>query len=1142
MITKMLLYPTYHRYIETGGRSDTPLSMIVQEPTYLTDVIEFILRRKISAKPVKTIEELVAEHGENFKTYYPEHSFWYDKYTNVNRYPDDPAKTLAAKFELESLLKNIHKVEHRDILTPVVAQLEGLDEPDITKFVSRNMSVETYNMNGTIYNFPGSFDTIFDALKATEACRIIMYHDNVRGRVLSKVSNIFDDTSYEQATEYKKKDKLTKINRLIVMPFWRVESGSMAFGYITEKIVMGQRFPNIEIRFEDLRGVQGENIRTEFMKCIHQSSSPIASEFSSMSFNISDLEMRLRGISPIYLKALATKLSLPESPFSKIIYAEGYMGADNTKILSSDLVTMETRAVVTFTAKEDIVVRSKSGMSEILSLVGILVGMRAEPIRMFGVEIASEIEYKKPVKDTTDKKTSMKILDKTVSPNIIREAIFFDPRFNKVCNKRDGDIEWVRTIEEADEKFGRGNHQIFPSEEDVQRLLGKYEFPDYEEEKIFIKRVYKFADDEDTEYILGPRPIPREDKDESYADNNYAFVLGYYPCVGSRKAKEKSSDYIMDETKIEIPDGRGAYVQTEVFESLSPNIVRKGVTESRHGVLLAAARAAGLSTKLEDLITGFTRDVSENTQAYYTLCRSQFSNSSIAEFAETFSFDMFNFIDSRYYINAVSKYIGVNVVVFTYDAPKMDYQPYVSYEFPVGSSTDNPIDKLNLTPEYENRTVILLRRKFKSLPDQYDYLADQTGGMFNTKNVIGFLRKRITLASIRADSVMNRLDIIPEYEMFSTRSVVKYLVTDTRGAIVGGVFEREGVQYPVLSTISRAPVLGSAQIKSFSEFLLLPRPSLKTLAESEPFSKIPINSLGVTKFVNKQYVTSVYYVYKGVGYYVLCKPHKLSNQTQYPLIETPDPYINNVFRENRKNLSLHIKDTSIMKILVSLIFQVARMEILEGRNINVVLKQDLFDLSETDRLTLLREIYDLNGMLPEKPTESLSSRGEIIRRFFTSGGLVAYSGEMFARLQAQINIMKITIPTMNLKTYKDNLYHIYDMYEDAFSLTVTSDTICLLSEEQYNIWAAKALSKTTFGTLQHSLSPEMLNDSSNIICVYGARERGLWVAKNGDSGVKISISDTTSDNIPHIMYAKHRKINITSNSDPSKYAELRRML
>lgn len=1135
----MLLYPTYRRYIEiTGG---TPLSMLVQEPTYLTDIIEFILRRKISSKPVRTIEELVVEYGRNFNVYYPEYSFWYDKYTNVTKYPNDPSKTLAAKLELDSLLKNIHQVEHRDILTPIIAELDNLDEPEITKFISRNMSVESYNMNGIIYNFPGSFDTIFDALKTTEACRIIMYHDNVRGRVLSKVSNLFDDTSYEQATEYRKKEKLTKIHRLIVMPFWRVESGSMAFGYITEKIVVGQRFPNIEIRFEDLRGVQGENIRSEFMKCIHQPSSVIALEFSRMSFNVSDLEMRLRGISPIYIKALATKLSLPDSPFSKIIHAEGYMGADNTKILSSDLVNGETRAMIIFTAKEEIVVRSKTGMSEILSLVGTLVGMRSEPVKMFGVEIASEIEYRKPVKETTDKKTTMKILDKTVSPNIIREAIFFDPRFNKVCNKRDGDIEWVRTEEEADEKFGKGNHQIFPSEEDIERLRGMYEFPDYDEEKIYIKRVYKFEDD-DTEYILGPRLIPREDKDESYADNNYAFVLGYYPCVGSRKAKEKSSDYLMDETKIEIPDGRGAYVQTGVFESLATNIIRRGVTESRHGVLLAAARAAGMNTKLEDLITGFTRDVSENIQVYYTLCRSQFSNSSIREFAETFSFDMFNFIDSRYYINAVSKYIGVNVVVFTYDAPKMDYQPYVSYEFPVGSSTDNPIDKLNLSPEYEKRTVILLRRKFKSLPDQYDYLADQNGGLFNTNNVIRFLRKRITLASIRADSVMNRLDIIPEYGMFSTRSVVKFLVTDTRGAVVGGVFERDGVQYPVLSTISRAPVLGSAQIKSFSDFLLLPRPSLKTLTESEPFSMIPINSLGVTKFVNKQYVTSVYYVYQGVGYYVLCKPHKLSGNVQYPLIETPDPYINNTFRENRKNLSLHIKDTLIMKILISLILQVARMEILEGRDVNVVLKQDLFDLSETDRLTLLREIYDLNGMLPEKPTESLSSRGEIIKRFFTPGGLAAYSGEMFARLQAQINIMKMTIPTMNLKTYKDNLYQLYNIYDDAFSLTVTSDTICLLSEEQYNVWAAKALSKTTFGTLQHTLSPEMLNDSSNIICVYGARERGLWVAKNGDSGVKISISDTTPDNLPHVMYSKHRKINITSNSDPSKYAELRRML
>lgn len=1140
-----------------------PLGMFVQEPTYLTDIVEFILRRKISEKPVKTVEELIKEHGQNFKTYYPDYTFWYERYMALEKDPNN----LPARMELEGLLKNVHRPEHRDILTPIMTEINAIDETDVVRFLSRNMSVERYNMNGIIYNFPGSFDTIFDALRVTDACRIIMYHDNVRGRVLSKVSNLFDDTSYDQASEYRKKDRLTKIHRLIVMPFWRVEGGVMAFGYITEKIVMGQRFPNIEFRFEDLKGVEGENVRAEFMKCIHQPGSIIASQFSQMNFHVTDLEMRLRGISPIFLKALATKLSLPDSPFSRIICAEGYMGADNTKIISNDLSgSSEDRAIVTFTAKDDIVARCRTGLAEIISLLGVLVGMRAAPVSLFGVEITSEVEYRKPVKETTDKKTTMKILDKTVSPHIIREAVFFDPRFNKVCNKRDGDIEWARTREEADQRFGKDNHQIFPSQEDVDRLMGKFEFPDYDEEKIYIKKIYKF-DDDDVEYVLGPRPIPREDKDESYADSNYAFILGYYPCVGSRKTKEKDSDYLMDETKIEIPDGRGAYVQEGFFDQLVkgpvkmsallseedapmepflPTVIRKGVTESRHGLLLASARAAGLSTKLDELIDSFTKDVSENTQAYYAACRPQFSNSSEAEFAQTFSFDMFNFLDSRYYINAVSRFVGVNIVVFTYDSPKMDYQPYVSYEFPAGSSTDNPIDKLNLTAQFENRTVILLRRKFKSLPDQYDYLAvrerKRDSGLFNTRRVIKFLRERITLASIRADSIVNRLDVIPEYGMFSTNSTVKFLVTDTRGSVVGGVFEREGVAYPVLSTISRAPVIGGAQIKTFAEFLLTPRPSLETLSGKDPFDKLKISALGVTRFVNKKYVTSVYYLYQGVGYYVLCKPQKLSGETSYPLVETPDPYINNVFREDRKNLSLHIRDASIMKILVSVLLQAARIEILEGRDVELVMKQDLMDLTDADRMTLLREIYELNGMLPENPCTSLSSRGEILKKFFVRGGLAAYSEEMMQRLRAQISLMKMIIPTMNLREFRGNLYQIYDIYTDLFSLTVTSDTICLMGEEQYNVWSTKALSKTSFGTLQHAISPEMLNDTSNIICVYGGRERGLWVAKNGDTGVKISISDHASDNLPHMTYSKHRKMNITSNGDPTKYAELRRML
>jgi hypothetical protein len=318
--------------------------MLIQEPTYLTDIIEFILRRRVIDKPVKTVEELVGEYGQDFKTYYPDYAFWYDKYKNIEQNLKDPERLISSRLELETLLKNIHQVDHRDILTPIIAELDKLQEDDISKFISRNMSVESYNMNGTIYNYPGSFGSIFDALKVTESCRLIVYHDNVRGGVLSKVSNLFDDMSYDQAAEYRRKDRLTKIHRLIVMPFWKTEGGTMAFGYITEKIVPGQRFPNIEFRFEDLKGVQGENIRTEFMRSIHQPTSLLATEFAKMKFNITDLEMRLRGISPIFLKAIGTKLSLPGSPFSKIIHAEGELQAAEKLVQASQIISTSPAA------------------------------------------------------------------------------------------------------------------------------------------------------------------------------------------------------------------------------------------------------------------------------------------------------------------------------------------------------------------------------------------------------------------------------------------------------------------------------------------------------------------------------------------------------------------------------------------------------------------------------------------------------------------------------------------------------------------------------------------------------------------------------------------------------------------------------
>jgi len=1139
------------------------------------------------------------QKNEFLETHFPEFQNWFESFLSgeavwlnaVKREFENPQLVDTRKAIVEYLLENDY-----------VAKI-----PEIAQEIMDHFKVRRYKMRASLR---GSIDNLFDSLNVTDKCRQLVLVKPLENKIFYKLSNRFGERMTKIHAQRSLIDipaRKNKLNNYIGMTFTKNKSSNKVVTVLVEERLPKTSFdqPTLEVIFENLEDADGEVVLKYFLETVSDITprgKMLKDTLQKLQFDVFDVELITRSYNKNYIRQCLMDLTM-EPALRPILFSESSYRIDDQRFCLRSL-TGNVRARVEFTEKT-ILFSSTKDIFDIFDLISLLIAHTSkfpvidtfEPLEKWAdkVEVLAESRYELDIIEIRD------------GERVLRKARFFESVYSKVCNKPENLPVFGEKLDITDPDLV---FDYFPPERLIKKLeaTGQYEFPRYRTQRIPIQLFYgsatkgKKADSKVR--VLGRRSIPRERRDELASGDNLAHILGYFPCIVTMKQSEfqkhkkevldqmmgsnmedddeegeasSADNYIYDESKDEIPLGRRAKTQMYFFDGLKSkvtnDILRMGVEEGTTSLFQAVSRAVGRSTDPDYSLVNLIANLSSSPQLLHAAA-AQFPDSKPEEIKLNLATSTVTFMDSKYFANMIGEYFGVNVVVFQYSTVGNSLE-YAHYECPAGTVPPNIFEQLN----GQRPTVVLLRRKYQSIPDQYDILVEvdpiqrMDTTLFPTELVKNFLKTKITFIDFSPEIVdggktVRVKNLAAEHFQMVENSKLreKFQVIDSTGARIATVFVTRDVLYPMVHSYPLSPSVGLQTI-TFRDFLEIPRPSIEVIFKD--LEIMVFSGVGYTRTSTESYITSVMFQ----DLILLCQPTLLNNDLKMLLgnaieIETPDPYISRQFAvgEDPQTILLKRKFSDVVTLFL---LQVLFIETLERfvvkntyetrsyrewrrtlftmeRNSRV---PDAESVSETKLLGIVGEIKSLMGEIPTSPIATLSRLPQL-RGFFTNDGSIrCYSEEMMEKLDAQLVLYERVIPHLGIQVRVPRLvYRILGVYESLATLSQSPDSITGMGTRMTNDyvhWQEECKTSFENTNIYENVYKIFFNVSKDepVIGFHGREGTGLWVIqanpKQQEETPRYPILNNT---LPQIVYSKEREFNVFLPETPDNVLRMKRIM
>lgn len=1086
----------------------------------------------------------------------------------------------------------------------------------VTEELLKNFKVRKYKIRG---KFSGSIENLYDSLNITDRCRQIALVKPLENTVHYKLSNKFGDRvtkAHSQRSIVDIPSRKNRINNYIGMTFSKNKgSGKVVTVFVEERVPRtSYDEPVLEVIFENLEDADGEVVMRSFLQTfstVTERGRQMRNEVAGLRFDVFDVELYTDVYRSEFVTQVFVDLSGKEA-LRPILFSETSTRVDDQRFCLRDL-SGKVRARVDVQEKQ-VVFSSSKDLFEVFNLASLFLAysLPMEQIDILGLGIGTPKRTIRTV-ETQDRRFEMDVVEIKNGERVLRKAWFFDSVFNKVCNKPEN----VPTFGESIVKDSPGlKLDFFPPEALIRRLVegGQYEFPRYRLQRIPIQTFYgEVTKGKKTEKVkvLGKRRIPRDRRDEMATSENMAYIFGYFPCVVTMKKSEyeenvtgevmeemmeeeedveeeesgkPDGEHIYNETKDEIPFGRLGRTQLNFFDTLrsvdtESEILRTGVPEGPISLFAAAniASGGGREKNIEALV-----DSIQSNPLVLQAGISQFPDSKLSEIQEFVVRATSEFMDSRYLVNIIGEFMGHNIIVMEYNEEgKGTTLDYASYECPLGTIPPNIFEQLNM----DRRTVILLRRRYQTIFDQYDFLIERhlttrdVTTTFDTSRIKEFLRSRVTFVDMNPDVLTrglntNIVDLSRKHFTITPDDPLKEIaqVIDSTGSRVGTLFKTENADYPVMHVNPLTPSSGLPVI-GFVDLLTVPRPSIKTI--SLDLGILEFDGLGRTTTNGLNFVTSVLVE----GLIFLCIPEEIDGTLQKLFeksvdVETPDPYIYRQFAKNAPPETLLLK-TRFLEIIAGVVLHIAFVEMLEryvekntfdrpsfrewrktflvGDKTNV---PDSETVPSTAVLRTVGEIKTLGGFIPPSPISWLKERVSTypgLTAFFNErGSLRCFSKQTVEKMDSQLSLMEQIIVAMDIKTrVPQKVYKIRGLYDSLAAMSQSPESITGLSypgEDSYQRWQERC--RTTFENtnIYEGVYKPFFNVPKDqpIIGFHGNSEgTGLWVIRpNSDQPVspqEVPAYPIFGNTLPRITYIKETSLDVFLPSDPNNKLRMQKL-
>lgn len=1197
-----LLFPDYRLSVY----NKIPIKFITHNAVTVRDFMEFIIKERLPDIKVKSFKDTVDKlfRSTTFTTLssddkyryldanYPEFRNWFDTIVSGGRETWD--LVVKRQYEDPERMKDVEDVVKLFTDLGYINNLEAIERE-----LTENFKVRRYKISGT---FEGIIDEVYDSLNITDKCRQIVLVKPFEDKIVYKLSNNFRDKLtkvHAQRSLIDIPSRKNKLNNYIGMTFTKNSSSNKVITVIIEEGVPKTKYdkPPLTITFENLEDVDGEVVMGYFMQTITEKTGRgkyLKESLLRVNFNVFDIEIYSTVYNRDFIRNCYMELATKE-PLRKILFTESSTRVDDQRFI---LRSLEGKLLAKADYQDRYVLwSSDSDLYNIFNLISLFLAhsYTLDKITMFGIDFPKWAE-KSPEIMKSDYEMDVIEIGKD-GERILKKAKFFDSVFKKVCNKPENQPTFGKSLDITNPDI---KYDYFPSANLIKKLTesGKYEFPRYQSQKIPIQTYYgeviKGGKKKDKVIIrvLGKRKIPRERRDEMATADNVAYIFDYFPCVVTMDKKKyregeevedeedieddetgtKEGEYIYDETKEEIPSGRFGKTRLFFFDLLKSSsnseILRTGVQEGFGSLFTAAVSASGKSPSIYTMENLVNADLQAGI--------SQFPDSRIDEIKEFIKISSKTFMDSKYLVNIIGEYLQVNIVVMIYNSDNPRSLEYALFESPYGSTPSNVFDQLDPT----RKTVILLRRKFQTINDQYDYLVERevnvVNSTFDTERVKQFLKSKVSIIDIIPDiadggknsSVVNLAagDLQPDSD-----DILKEMlqVIDTTGNRIGTVFKSDrGNVYPCIHLSPISVKLG-LKISPYSELLNTPRPPLEALLMDLGISQF--NGVGYTRTADREYITSVMVD----ELLFLCTPvQRFEFRNQEMLagvmeIQTPDPYIFMQFSGRdtpRTYLLRRIYSETVSYFLLQVLF----VEMLERYVVKNTFKtsdylewkRDILSLTsaqkpspdsidDTSLFRLIGDIKQLRGYLRSSPimwiVENRDKFGGISQMFSLTGNVICYSKDMYDKLISQMEIMETIIPTMGIeRLIPKSVYFIRNVHNNLAILSLSPLSVNGIdnrSGENYQLWQEKCRTSFENTSIYDGIYKFFFNTnkSDSIVGFHGNNEgSGLWVIKS-----KVNESATSypviNDDVPMITYLKEREFNVFLPENPENKLTLSKL-